>query len=217
LDYGKDFYAAVTYNNLPEGMNPVLVGWVNNWRYANSIPTDPWRGMMSIPRVLTLREQGNSHDLIQRPVVSFYEYIYTHEKFAFEDHEIEENDQLLDEIAAGSYLLRVRFENIDAEEFGIDILKNDANKTRIGYRADQDSLYLNRKESGNVGFHEAFGSIESAPVRLENKRLDLDILVDQSVVEIFAADGLRVLTDQVFPGEDQEGMQLYSRGGRQKW
>ena len=195
-------------------MNPVLVGWINNWRYANSIPTDPWRGMMSIPRTLTLQKQENRYYLFQRPVVSFYEFIYTQEKFAFKNHEIEENDHLLDEFTAGSCLIRISLENIDAEEFGIDILKNGQSQTRIGYRSDQGSLFINRKESGNIGFHEAFGSTETAPFSLDNNRLDLDILVDQSVVEVFAADGFRVITDQVFPGEGQEGMQLYSVGGK---
>jgi sucrose-6-phosphate hydrolase SacC (GH32 family) len=169
--------------------------------------------MMSIPRNLTLRRHGDKYDLHQRPVVSFYEYIQKQEKFTFKDHEIEENDLLLKEITAGSCLIRVSIENINAHEFGIDILKIGENKTRIGYLADQDSLFINRKESGNVGFHDAFGSIETAPIRLENNRLNLDIIVDQSVVEVFAADGSKVITDQVFPGENQEEMQLYSRGG----
>lgn len=214
IDFGKDFYAAVTYNNLPEGMNPILVGWVNNWRYANSIPTDPWRGMMSIPRELTLRKMNNVFHLIQRPVVSFFEYISTGKKFDFKDHEISEQDQLLSDISAGSYLLELEFETKDAEEFGIDLLKNEQNRTRVGYDVNKQSLFINREESGNVVFNEAFASIESAPLKLENGLIKLNILVDQSVVEVFASDGYRVITDQVFPEAGQEGMQLYSLGGK---
>jgi fructan beta-fructosidase len=214
LDYGKDFYAAVTYNNLPEGMNPILLGWVNNWKYANSIPTDPWRGMMSIPRELTLQISGKGYQLIQKPVTSFYEYIISQTKYDYRDHEISRDDQLLSDIHAGSYLLRLEFEVEDAGEFGIDVLSNERNRTRIGYQMNDQSLFINRKESGNVEFSEVFASIESAPLQLENNRLRMDILVDQSVIEVFAADGLRVITDQVFPETGQEGLQLYSLGGK---
>ena len=45
-DYGPDYYAAVTYN-LPTNQSPVLLGWANNWTYANDIPPSPgkarWR------------------------------------------------------------------------------------------------------------------------------------------------------------------------------
>jgi sucrose-6-phosphate hydrolase SacC (GH32 family) len=91
---------------------------------------------------------------------------------------------------------------------------NDQNKTRIGYDMKEGSLYINRKESGNIEFNEVFASIESAPLALENGRLKLDILVDQSVIEVFASDGYRVITDQVFPGQGQDGLQLYSLGGK---
>ena len=40
-DYGPDYYAAVTYNNLPAGHPPILIGWATNWSYAGSIPTSP--------------------------------------------------------------------------------------------------------------------------------------------------------------------------------
>ena len=214
IDYGKDFYAAVTYNNLPEGMNPILIGWVNNWRYANSIPTYPWRGMMSIPRTLTLRKNESDYDLIQIPVASYYEYISTGEKYEFKGHEIQYCDQLLANISAGSYLLKIEFENLEAEEFGIDLLMDGRKKTRIGYSVKDRALFINRQESGNVEFTDTFASIESAPLDLKEGYLKMDIIVDQSVIELFASDGERVFTDQVFPDSTQVGMQLYSLKGR---
>jgi fructan beta-fructosidase len=213
LDHGKDFYAAVTYNNLPEGMNPVLVGWVNNWRYANSIHTDHWSSIMSIPRELTLRKKDDLFQLIQRPVVSFYEFVEKSQPVVFQNHGIEEDDPLLQDISAGSFLLRIEFENRDADEFGIDVLMDDQYKTRIGYNVEEKALFVNRKESGRVDFHEAFASIESAPLSLDNDQLNMEILVDQSVIEVFAAEGSRVITDQVFPISFQEGMQLYAKNG----
>ena len=53
LDYGRDYYAAVSFANMPEGKR-VMLGWMNNWDYANDIPTNPWRSAMSLPREVKL-------------------------------------------------------------------------------------------------------------------------------------------------------------------
>ena len=48
MDYGKDFYAAVTWNDVPDGRR-IAIGWMSNWNYAGAIPTSPWRSAMSVP------------------------------------------------------------------------------------------------------------------------------------------------------------------------
>src|SRR6266700_6454979 len=67
-DYGPDYYAAVLYNNLPSGHAPVLLGWANNWQYAQSIPTAPWRSAMALPRTLALTKKEDAWLLLQQPV-----------------------------------------------------------------------------------------------------------------------------------------------------
>jgi beta-fructofuranosidase/levanase len=66
VDWGRDFYASITYDGEPSGRR-ILVGWLNNWLYASTIPTSPWRGTQSAPRVLSLRRTGDTIDLIQEP------------------------------------------------------------------------------------------------------------------------------------------------------
>ncbi|KDN72509.1 substrate-binding domain-containing protein [Streptomyces olindensis] len=52
-DYGKDYYAAVSWENAPGGKR-CMIGWMNNWDYGGSIPTSPWRGVQSVPRAEAL-------------------------------------------------------------------------------------------------------------------------------------------------------------------
>ncbi|MGO2660599.1 glycoside hydrolase family 32 protein [Mycetocola reblochoni] len=66
LDAGRDFYAGVTFDSAPHGA-AVMIGWMSNWRYAGDVPTAPWRGAMSLPRVLSLRDRGRRLALVQRP------------------------------------------------------------------------------------------------------------------------------------------------------
>jgi len=53
LDYGRDNYAGVTFNNVQDNRK-IFLGWMSNWEYAHTFPTQPWRGAMTLPRELTL-------------------------------------------------------------------------------------------------------------------------------------------------------------------
>ena len=52
----------------PTGGRPVWIAWMNNWQYANDIPTSPWRGAMTVPRSVALRETRDGFRLVQKPV-----------------------------------------------------------------------------------------------------------------------------------------------------
>ena len=67
-DYGGDYYAAIGYNQLPSNAQPVMIGWINNWNYANDIPTTPWKGAMSLPRNISVRKTGSNWLLVQQPL-----------------------------------------------------------------------------------------------------------------------------------------------------
>ena len=55
MDYGKDHYATVTFDNAPEGRK-IALAWMSNWQYANQVPTKQFRSANSIPRDLDLFE-----------------------------------------------------------------------------------------------------------------------------------------------------------------
>ena len=67
MDYGKDFYAAVTWNDVPDRRR-IAIAWMSNWNYAGAIPTSPWRSAMTVPRELALRTIDGRPQLVQRPV-----------------------------------------------------------------------------------------------------------------------------------------------------
>ena len=62
FDYGKDYYAAVSWSDIPKSDGRRLwIGWMNNWQYGGDEPTSPWRSAMSIPRQVGLRPHGRRH------------------------------------------------------------------------------------------------------------------------------------------------------------
>jgi fructan beta-fructosidase len=69
-DYGKDFYAAVSWSDVPrEDGRRLWLGWMNNWQYAQDIPTSPWRSVQSLPRTLALRTTSQGIRMVQQPVM----------------------------------------------------------------------------------------------------------------------------------------------------
>jgi levanase/fructan beta-fructosidase len=67
LDYGRDNYAGVTFNDAPDNRR-IYLGWMNNWDYAKEIPANPSRGSMTIPRELSLVTINGAITLIQNPI-----------------------------------------------------------------------------------------------------------------------------------------------------
>ena len=80
----------------------------------------------------------------------------------------------------------------------------------------RQGVYVDRTESGDVGFSTQFASTELAPLSSRNGEVKLRVLVDRSSVEVFGDDGRVTITDQIFPDRDSKGVQVFSEGGRTK-
>lgn len=67
VDQGSDFYAAVTWNGVPDERR-IAVGWMSNWNYAGGTPTSPWRNAQTLPREWSLRTIDGKVRLVQEPI-----------------------------------------------------------------------------------------------------------------------------------------------------
>ena len=210
MDYGKDFYAAVTWNDVPDGRR-IAIGWMNNWNYAGAIPTDPWRSAMSVPRELALQTINGQAQLVQRPV---RELRSLRGGRSFTQHHRT--------IPQGTTTLPVRGKALEikadlrvgsAKQAGLKVRTGNGEETVIGYDAQTDELYVDRTRSGRVDFSRDFPGVQRAPLTARHGKVHLRILVDWSSVEVFADGGRRVITDQVFPDASSDGVELFADGG----
>jgi sucrose-6-phosphate hydrolase SacC (GH32 family) len=65
-DQGRDFYAAIAWNGPRDGAGrPVWIGWMGNHAYQHDFPKRGWRGVMSLPRRMSLIERNESLVLAQ--------------------------------------------------------------------------------------------------------------------------------------------------------
>ena len=193
----------------------VMLGWMNNWDYANDIPTSPWRSAMSLPREVKLTQTPDGPRLTQSAVKQV-------EKL---EGKVTYNDKKGGPISAGTHPLPAKaagqVQQVDitfapgtATKSGITVLGDGNSSTVIGYDATTGKMFVDRTNSGNTAFHPAFASIEDAPVTLDkNGNVTMRIYLDRSSVEVFAQDGLRTITDQVFPNAGADKMALFAEGG----
>jgi fructan beta-fructosidase len=214
LDYGRDYYASVSFANMPQDKR-IMLGWMNNWDYANSIPTSPWRSAMSLPREVGLTQTADGPRLTQKAVKQVDALAgrpaYT-EKTA---RTMAPGTTALPAAASGQVQrIDVTFAPGTAAKAGITVLGNGTSSTVIGYDSATGELYVDRSNSGNTSFHPLFTSVDSAPVTPDaDGNITLRIYVDRSSVEVFAQDGLRTITDQVFPAEGAGEVALFADGG----
>ena len=68
LDYGKDNYAGVTFNNEPNGKR-ILIGWMSNWQDVKNHPETSWTTQMTVPRELGLTFFKDEIALTQLPSI----------------------------------------------------------------------------------------------------------------------------------------------------
>ena len=215
LDYGSDCYAATTFSNLPESDHrQICIAWMNNWKYAQDLPTENWRGMMTIPREFSLKYNDDKIRLFSTPAYETNKII--NKKIEIENQKIPSSEKLclVKNKINTPYELNIKLKNNTATEFGI-IFKNDLSECVIlKYNYDESCLLIDRSKSGLKDFNSDFAKKEnSAPLDISNKELSLIIIVDVFSIEVFAENGMVVLTNLVFPTRPYDNIYVYTMGG----
>ena len=213
IDYGKDFYAGVTYNNIPESDGrTIMIGWANSWNYANDIPTKGFRGMYAVPRELSLRNTGEGLRLVQQPATELNNYaqdIYSNEAI-----ELNNVSKKLDSAKGTSLDISFTLQPGAGSIAGINVFKSGDEETTIAYNSNTKTISLDRTRSGDTGFNKAFAGIETVQINTATEKIKVRILIDKSLVELFINDGEYVITDQVFPKHTGGGIELFSKNGK---
>ncbi|WP_315904055.1 GH32 C-terminal domain-containing protein [Streptomyces fulvoviolaceus] len=214
-DYGKDYYAAVSWENAPGGKR-YMIGWMNNWDYGQSIPTSPWRSAQSVPREMALRTINGQTRLTSNPVGSLESLRQQHPAATASGVTVKSTSKpLIGPTAKGKALdIEATFSLKDADRFGLKVRTGaGGEETVIGYDATTQELYVDRTHSGAVEFNSTFPGVQTAPLKPKNGKVKLRILVDWSSVEVFGGNGEAVITDQIFPDPSSTGVEVFAEGG----
>ena len=210
IDFGADDYAAVTYNDAPSRKR-IMIGWMNNWNYGQSIPTSPWRSAMTVPRELSLASVDGGLKLMQRPVTQLNQ-LADAPLIHVQNRGVAEGTKPLP--ASGEAVrIEATLQAGSASRYGLEVRTGDGQQTVIGYDRGNAELYIDRSQSGNVSFDPSFSGLQTAPLAAPGGVVHLTILVDWSSVEVFAQGGQVLLTDQIFPDPTSTGIAAFATGG----
>ena len=176
MDYGKDHYATVTFDNAPEGRR-VAIAWMSNWQYANQVPTLQYRSGNSIPRDLGLFEyKGETYC----SVVPSPEMTAARSKKATKS--LSESCEMVVNLKGNAT---------------ITLSNDNGEKVVMLYDAKAETFSMDRTKSGKMDFSNDFAATTKAPTY--GKISQLRIFIDKSSIEVFDAEGKMAMTNLVFP------------------
>lgn len=184
LDYGLDFYGAVTYGNTSD---KIIMSWATTWEYARFLPTENegFRGVYTLPRKLSLIKTANGYRLNY----SFFG---------------------LDRYKTDSAPLNTGINTVNAETFGLKVKANGNGcimlSNSVGEKVDisinDNEITVDRTNAGLKDFSEIFAldclGVSSAPIS-SKLPFETEIVFDKSILEVISDNGQSALTSNVYP------------------
>lgn len=199
MDWGKDNYATVTWDNAPDG-RCIALGWMSNWQYANNVPTRQYRSANTLARDLTLYREGQELYLKSTPSVEVKKA--RGKKVSIPSFKVSEKHEMVNlfEEKQGAYEVEIVIQNAGASKIAFCLLNDKGEKVSMYYDLNRKQFVMDRSESGKVDFSKDFPAVTVAPVNVD-KELTLRLFVDRSSIEAFGEDGKFVMTNLVFPSQ----------------
>ena len=187
MDYGKDHYATVTFDNAPEGRK-IALAWMSNWQYANQVPTKQFRSANSVPRDLDLFEYNGQTYCGVTP---------SKELLALRGKTISKPTEACEVVVD----LKGSMELVLSNDLGEQVV--------MQYDADQRTFSMDRTRT-YASFSEAFPCKTVAPVY--GNMTQLRIFVDHCSIEAFDVEGRMAMTNLVFPSKPYNNIKV--KGGK---
>lgn len=188
MDYGKDHYATVTFDNAPDGRK-IAIAWMSNWQYANQVPTKQFRSANSIARDLGLYEyQGDTYCSV----------IPSKENLALRGKTVKKPTQACEIVVDMKSATEIVLWNTKGEQ------------VVMSYDGAKHLFKMDRTKTGDNTFSEAFPAETCAPTYGDIKQLR--IFIDNSSIEAIDADGKMAMTNLVFPSEPYNNIKV--KGGK---
>lgn len=194
LDLGPDAYATVSFSGV-EG-TPVLLGWMNNWDYATTTPTDPWRSSMTLPRTLHLA-RGEDGALVLRQHLVVPESVPTLE---LEVPSASDEPVELARLDGGSpFRLRGALPRGRALDLVLRFATEDGPREVVVALDADGAVTVDRSRAHLTGF--APEHARSAPwPAAEFTEVPFELVMDRSCLELELDGGLALVSQQIFPG-----------------
>lgn len=197
LDHGHDFYAPQSFTT-PDGRR-VIMGWLAMWESVMPEKAGGWAGMLSLPRELTLSEDGR---VCQHPVKELETLRGTCEQW--QPAKLQQQTMILKEhVRAMEVQVEWDTSSSDAERYGLSL----GSGARIYVDNQSQRIVLER----HYPEHNISG-YRSVPLP-EGDLLRWRLFIDSSSLELFINAGEYTMSSRIYPSDDDRQMALFSHSG----
>ena len=166
-----------------------------------------WSGTMSLPRVLTLGDDGQLGMDVPEEIEALRQEVFRKLDFDVPAHA----DVVVDDVSGTSLELGIEMAGGEASAYGVKVCvsPDGQEETLVFYDAREKRLKVDTLRSGP---HDTPKAVEAGPLELKpGERLKLRVFVDRSVVEVFA-NGRQAVARRIYPARpDSVGVRLFSR------
>lgn len=184
VDSGPDFYAAQAWTG---AQTPTWTAWLGNWAYARSVPSHDWRGILALPRTLRLVDGPDGLRLSQRPVIQL-DSLPWRRVAPFAVPIARRWTRVVPDCAAFDLQLELDESHPGLE---VEIASSGASGVVLQWDPTRAMLTLDVR-AASAGVADGWGirqRLHTAAVDPGTARLDVRVIVDGPVVEVFAQDG----------------------------
>jgi levanase len=220
LDFGADFYAAVTWddprnNDVERLASRYAIGWLNNWAYATKLPTDDWHGgANSVVRRIMLRPIDGKLQLVSQPINAINK-LEGNTVTRSNIRVTEASKMTLPQPPSDAYRLRVKINaDSDAKEVRFRLKEGSEHFSIVGYNLANDTVFIQRDRDAIANtMPKVYREVRKSPVQVRDGFVMLDIIVDTTSIEVFVNNGEVVLSNLVFGAPGANGLSIESIGG----
>lgn len=179
-DYGKDFYAAISWNMNSSAKNRRLwISWLCYWPYSGQLPKDEgWVNMFTVPRDMFLCMHNGLPEIRQQPAKELFGLVVSEEEFSsiHSSSSISFPDAfLLSGILSGNGCGTITIEYASGEQVRLFIDK------------DQHILQADRSLCNYYHISDPYPEMLEMPI--EDDKSGFLILGDRNCLELFFDDG----------------------------
>ena len=212
IDYGRDNYAGVTWNNVPaEDGRRLFIGWMSNWDYSNEVPTTNFRNAMTLARTLSLAHNGEHLVVASKPVKEMERLRSETISLPNKTATTTTFKQLLNN-NDGTYELTFSITPNGSDNFSFSLLNDKGEELTYIFDIANKTLLTNRAKS-SVAFNANFAAMLIKAPLTANKSYTIRLLVDKASTELFVNDGEVVQTNTIFPTEAYNALRFKTDKG----
>lgn len=210
LDYGKDHYATVSFDNAPNGRR-VIIGWMSNWQYAAQVPTRQYRSANTIAREPFLFNENGLTLCGSRPASE----MQAHRGKFLLNTELKAKFKRISKVfnaQNGAYEVIMKLTPKQDEVLTFTLSNSKGEQTVFTYSEAENCFTMNRDKSGQTAFSEFF-PVETKATVYGGTLTELRLFVDKSSIEAFLNGGKTVMTNIVFPSEPYNTLTVAAKKG----